>query len=100
MPEHAHVVRVTTFVPADGRTDELAEAVRPIARQASDAGGSFAAQVCEVAEQPGVLAVISRWQRREDLDQFLSEHGDRIRGAVEGLIAEAPTTLHYSALSP
>ena len=98
MAEHAHVVRVTTFVPADGRAEDLLEACRQIAGAATEAEGCFGAQVCEVSEQPGVIAVVSRWRDRSSLDAFLSAHSARL-GALEPLLGRPGATVHYVSAS-
>ena len=72
MAEHAGVVRITTLVPADGQREELIDACRQFDVRALDADGCYGAQVCEVAEDPDTVAVISRWRDRASLDTFVT----------------------------
>lgn len=100
MAEHAHVIRVITLVPVEGRRDDLLAVIQPIVQQAISADGCFGAQPCEVVERPGTVAVVSRWRDQAALDSFVSRTQALLRQAVDGLVDGAPETVHYSALRP
>src|SRR5699024_1503392 len=99
MSEHAQTVRVAAFSSVDGRRDELVTALESVARDASDADGCFGAQVCEIAEEPDVLAVLSRWESRSAVDTFTQEYAERAQDAVAGLTSGPATVLHYESLT-
>jgi quinol monooxygenase YgiN len=97
--EHAHVVRVSTFPPADGRRDELVEVCTSLAELARSADGCFGAQVCTLSERPGVLAVVSRWRDPSAVEAFTGPRTNDALRQLEGLLAGVPTTEHYVAVS-
>ncbi len=67
MTEHASVLRIAVFaVPNDGR-DELVRALKDRAEHLRSAEGNFGSQVCDVEDEPGALALVSRWRSRQDL---------------------------------
>ncbi len=98
MAEHAGVVRITTLVPADGQREELIDACRQYEVRARDADGCFGAQVCEVAEDPDTVAVISRWRDRSALDGFVTAHTADLDDLTP-LLGALPATRHYSSVS-
>ncbi len=98
MAEHAGVVRITTLVPAEGRRQELIDACRQFENRARDADGCFGAQVCEVAEDPDTVAVLSRWRDRDSLDTFVTASTAELQDLTP-LLSGLPSTRHYSSVS-
>lgn len=98
MSEHARTIRVSTFTAADGHLDDLVAAARSNAGDAAAAEGCFGAQVLQPEGEPGVVAVISRWRDRTDLQRFLDVHEGTARDAVRPHVTGS-TTNHYLALS-
>ena len=75
MPEHATVVDVSRYYPADGKREELREAMRGLAQATSGAAGCFGAQVCSSDHDADALVAISRWESAEALERFSSDRG-------------------------
>jgi quinol monooxygenase YgiN len=96
MSEHAGVIRITTMLVRTGHANELVQAASSVARRYSAAQGCFGAQVCEISEEPGTFAVVSRWHHREALDEFLRGDPDDALSELEAFVEAAPTTVHYS----
>jgi quinol monooxygenase YgiN len=92
--EHAHVIRVTAFAPADGRREDVAAACRATSERARDADGCFGAQVCDMEEQPDGIAVVSRWRDRASLDAFVEANADGL-GQLAAMLSGPPVTVHY-----
>jgi quinol monooxygenase YgiN len=92
--EHAHVIRVTAYSPADGRRQDVAAACRATSERARDADGCFGAQVCDMEEQPDGIAVVSRWRDRASLDAFLAASAPRLE-ELASLLSGPPVTVHY-----
>jgi quinol monooxygenase YgiN len=97
--EHAHVVRVSAFLPVSGRRDELVDVCQALAELARGADGCFGAQVCQVGERPDDVAVVSRWRDRSAVEAFTGPRTEEAVRRLEGLLREAPATAHYIALS-
>ena len=70
MGEHAHVVDVSKYYAADGRRDQLLDAMHRMASAASQAQGCFGAQVCSSDRDSTALVALSRWESPEALDAF------------------------------
>ncbi len=97
MPEHSRIVRITTFVPADGRHDDLVSACEQIATTLRRTDGCFGAQICTVAEEPTLITAISRWRDQDALDTYGSAAGGPQIPAE--LLGAQPVTRHHLALS-
>jgi heme-degrading monooxygenase HmoA len=67
MTEHAAVLRIVVFARADDGGD-LVGRLNSRAQQLRGAGGNFGSQVCEIEDEPGAVALVSRWRSRQDLD--------------------------------
>lgn len=98
MTEHARTIRVTTFTVADGQLDQLVEAASSNADDAAAAEGCFGAQVLRPEGRDDVVAVISRWRDRADLQRFLDAHEGIAHDAV-GPHSSASSSTHYLAVS-
>lgn len=98
MPSSARVVRVTTFVAAEGRREDLVAAAGLIGERARHAEGCFGAQLCHVDGDQAVVAALSRWDSRAALDDFLSAQRAGL-GALAGMLAGPPVTEVYTALA-
>ena len=73
MDEHAAVLDVSRYRPADGKREEMLAEMRKIADRANKAEGCFGAQVCTSNSDPGTLVAVSRWKSRQALEKFSSE---------------------------
>jgi quinol monooxygenase YgiN len=73
MEEHAVVVDVSRYRPADGRRDEMVAEMRKIAARAAQAEGCFGAQVCVSSSDKDSLVAVSRWKSRQALEKFAGE---------------------------
>lgn len=98
MPEHAGVVRVTTFATDDTHRGRLIQALNRISEELRSVDGCFGSQVCSVDERPAAVAAVSRWRSNSDLDGHLSRRGESIAEAVGGLLVEAPQAVHFTSL--
>ena len=98
MAEHAHVIRITSFLAAADRRDDLINALRPVAQQASTAEGCFGAQVCQVTEEANTVALVSRWGDEAALQAFFAGSEEGLRAATEAAAASAAPTVHYVTL--
>jgi heme-degrading monooxygenase HmoA len=70
MAEHATVVDVSRYYPADGKRDGLLEAMRKLAQTVSQAPGCFGSQVCTSDTDGDALIAVSRWESAEALQRF------------------------------
>lgn len=73
MDEHAAVVDVSRYRPADGKRDEMLAEMKKIAERATRAEGCFGAQVCTSNADPNSLVAISRWKSRQAIEKFSGE---------------------------
>ena len=73
MEEHAVVLDVSRYRPAEGRRDDLLAQMKKIAERANKAEGCFGAQVCTSNSDSGVLVAVSRWKSAQALDRFASD---------------------------
>ena len=70
MAEHAIVIDVSRYYPAQGKRQELLSAMKTMADRAGESKGCFGAQACESDSDGESLVAISRWASRADLDAF------------------------------
>lgn len=70
MEEHAVVLDVSRYRPADGKRDEMLSEMKKIAERASKAAGCFGAQVCTSSSDEHSIVAVSRWKSRAALDAF------------------------------
>ncbi|HSP09114.1 MAG TPA: antibiotic biosynthesis monooxygenase family protein [Candidatus Dormibacteraeota bacterium] len=70
MAEHAKVIDVSRYYPAQGKRDELLSAMKELAAKAASSPGCYGAQVCESDQEQDALVAISRWASESDLDGF------------------------------
>lgn len=98
MAEHATVIDVSRYHPADGRRDELLAAMRRIASAASEASGCFGSQVCVSEGDPDALVAVSRWESAEALKRF-AESPDFVseREGLAGLLGRDAVREHLSS---
>ena len=73
MEEHAAVLDVSRYRPADGKREEMLTEMKKIAARAIDAEGCFGAQVCTSNTDSGALIAVSRWKSRQALEKFSNE---------------------------
>jgi quinol monooxygenase YgiN len=91
--EHATVIRVIRFKPADGKHDEMVSALERGAEQIRQMQGCFGVQICTIREAPDEVASISRWASQSALDEFLRASESQ-RGGLNALASAAPVTEH------
>jgi quinol monooxygenase YgiN len=70
MAEHASVIDVSRYYPAQGKRDDLLAAMKQLADKAASSSGCFGAQACESDQDHDSLVAISRWASQADLDAF------------------------------
>ncbi len=70
MADHATLIDVSRYYPAEGRREELLEAMRRLARAAAESPGCFGAQVCTSDSESEALVAVSRWESAQALDGF------------------------------
>lgn len=97
MAEHAAVVRVIRFKPAEGKRDELVAFLERGAEQIREMPGCFGVQICAVREAPDEVASISRWASQSALDEFLRS-SEQERGSLNNLASAPPTLEHLTPL--
>jgi len=73
MDEHAAVLDVSRYRPADGKRDEMLAEMKKIAERATQAEGCFGAQVCTSNSEAGTFVAVSRWKSRQALEKFSGE---------------------------
>lgn len=73
MEEHAVVLDVSRYRPAEGKREEMVTEMKKIATRASEAEGCFGAQVCTSNSDKGALIAVSRWRSRQALEKFSNE---------------------------
>lgn len=73
MDEHASVVDVSRYRPADGKRDEMLAEMKKIAERASKSEGCFGAQICASNSDADALVAVSRWKSRQALEKFSTE---------------------------
>ena len=97
MSEHAHLIQVTTFHPAQGQREAVLSVCREAEDRFRDTEGCFGAQVCSVSEEPEWVAIVSRWddpRALEKTDAIIAQHRDRMRD----LIREQPRGYHMTPI--
>ena len=70
MADHASVIDVSRYYPAQGKRQELLAAMKQLAEKAASAKGCFGAQACESDHDREALVAVSRWASQADLDAF------------------------------
>lgn len=70
MAEHATVIDVSRYYPAEGKRDGLVNAMKRLASAAADAPGCFGSQVCTSERDPEALIAVSRWESAAALQAF------------------------------
>lgn len=88
------VTRIARVAARDGAEAELLRAARQNADDAR-AAGALSAEVCEDPGTAGGLAVISRWARRSELEEFLGWHEDQAHASMADFSVGAPEVTHY-----
>ena len=73
MEEHAVVIDVSRYRPADGKREEMITEMKKIVARASQADGCFGAQVCVSSSDRDSLVAVSRWRSRAALESFAGE---------------------------
>ncbi len=98
MTDHATIVRILSGRLKAGMEAELAEAERPAVAWISSLDGCFGAQLCQVKEEPGTFAIISRWRDQAALDAMVNHPEYRDRTALGmSLLDGPPTVRHYTS---
>ena len=95
MAEHAAVVRIIRFQPADGKHDELIARLEEGAVQIRQLDGCFGVQICTIRESPGLVAAISRWASQAALDRFLDSSASQ-RAELGRLATGQASTEHFT----
>lgn len=98
MSEHAALVRVTTFVAAEGRRDELTRRLQQMAGAFRGHDGLFGTQVCTVDEQPEAVAVVSRFRDQAALDSLIASDAAAGIEDLHSLLAHPAATTHFRSL--
>jgi quinol monooxygenase YgiN len=70
MAEHASVIDVSRYYPAEGKRQDLLAAMKELAERAASSHGCFGAQACASDQDHDALVAISRWASQADLDAF------------------------------
>jgi quinol monooxygenase YgiN len=99
MTDHATVIEVERFAPADGKAGELLIDLKGVRDLADHAPGCFGAQVCRSQEDPEVLVLIARWRDDAAVEQF--GRSPELRAAlatVDTLLARARQSEHFRPL--
>ena len=73
MEQHAVVLDVSRYRPADGKRDEMLAEMKKIADRANAADGCFGAQVCISSSDKDAIVAVSRWKARAALETFAKE---------------------------
>jgi quinol monooxygenase YgiN len=96
--EHAHVVRIGRFPPADGHQADVVRLVGALAEAARSAKGCFGAQVMK-SDRDDAVVLISRWEsgdaltRWTDSTAFLS-----IRAQLDRNLMRFPAFEHFTSI--
>ena len=97
MAEHATVLRIARYQPAQGQRDELLKRLQEGAQQLRDTDGCFGAQICTSRDSPDALVAVSRWASQAAVDRFLSETSSQ-RGELGPLTTGAPSVEHLTSI--
>lgn len=73
MAEHASVVDVSRYYPAEGKRDGLLNAMRNLVETVSSAPGCFGSQICTSDRDPEALIAVSRWESAGALQSFAED---------------------------
>ncbi len=73
MEQHAVVLDVSRYRPADGKRDEMLAEMKRIAERVSAADGCFGTQVCVSSSDKDAIVAVSRWKSRAALEAFAKE---------------------------
>jgi quinol monooxygenase YgiN len=99
MADHATVVDVERFWPADGKAGEVLIELRRVRDLTDHAPGCFGAQVCRSQEDPEILVLISRWKDDATAEQFGRSPDLRAALArVDSLLARPRQAEHFRPL--
>ncbi len=89
MAEHAAVINVSWYKPAEGRRDDLLAAMKRLAEEASVFDGCFGAQACVSDIEKDSLVAVSRWRNQEAMQEFARRAGaEAQRDHLTALLAE------------
>lgn len=98
MSEHATYVRVTTFMPDDGRREDLISYLKQMAVAVRRQDGCFGTQICTADHEPGAVTVISRWRDQSAFAAFQdSDAGAGLKQVLQ-FLASPPATIHLRSL--
>jgi quinol monooxygenase YgiN len=98
MAEHATVVDVSRYYPADGRREALLGAMRRLAETVSQAPGCFGSQVCTSDGDAEALIALSRWESAEALQRFAESSAFALqREGLEGLLGRPAAREHLTS---
>lgn len=99
MADHATVIDVSRYYPAQGKRDELLAAMRRLATAANAAAGCFGSQVCTSEGDPEALIAVSRWESAEALRGF-ADSPDFVaeRDRLTNLLGREALREHLSSL--
>lgn len=70
MADHATVVDVSRYYPAEGKREGLLNAMRRLADTVSKVPGCFGSQICTSDQDPDALIAVSRWESGAALQSF------------------------------
>ena len=93
------VVRILSSRVRAGSEEQFVAASTPALEWLNSQDGCFGAQLCRLREDPGVLAVISRWRDQAALDATLSspDYRQTVQPVVEFLEGQ-PSAVHYASV--
>ena len=99
MAEHAAIVDISRYYPAEGKREELLGAMRRLAAAAAGSAGCFGAQACGSDQDNAALIGISRWESKSALDSFANAPDFvRERDQLKSLLARPAVREHFTPL--
>lgn len=88
------VTRIARVIAREGSAADLLRAARANTQDAL-AAGALTAEVYEDSETTGGLAVVSRWAKQSELEEFLSWHEEQAHESMAEYSLGKPRATHY-----
>jgi quinol monooxygenase YgiN len=99
MAEHARLVRLTRFYPDDSQRQAAISEMQALVDRYRDVEGCFGAQVCTIEEEPGAVAVISRWESAEALRRLQGTDAARdVQDRLARVLTQPGKTEHFTSV--
>lgn len=92
------VIRITYLRARQGQRTSLAQAAQANADDAL-AAGAVSAEVCVEPDDPDAFLVISRWESRTTLQDFLGWHEQHAHESLADFADGKPRAVHYPVLT-